>query len=106
MEIDSELNLPLLENVENDIGDVEYMVNKLRGISYKNKNKLFIKIVQGDEWVIPKEYTYEKKKKLFVHGDYLQIILLENIKQLIRKNEKLEEEIRRMKEKIISIEKK
>ena len=54
MEIDSELNLPLLENIENDIGNVEYMATKLRGISYRNKNKLFLKIVQGDEWVIPK----------------------------------------------------
>lgn len=105
MEIDSELNLPLLENIENDIGNVEYMATKLRGISYRNKNKLFLKIVQGDEWVIPKEYTYKKKKKLFVHGDYIQILLLENIKQLIRKNENIETEMRRMKDRIYELEK-
>ena len=105
MEIDSELNLPLLENIENDIGNVEYMATKLRGISYRNKNKLFLKIVQGDEWVIPKEYTYKKKKKLFVHGDYIQILLLENIKQLIIKNENMETEMRRMKDRIYELEK-
>ena len=106
MEFQHETIVPLLDNIEQDMGDVSYTLDNLSCVTYVRQGKTYVKIVQSNDNIIPNEFKYvdNKSKKRYINYEYLQILLIQNIKLLKEDNERLRDDVRLLKDKIDKID--
>lgn len=121
MELDTSENLvPLLEK-EYGYDDINSImtIDKLKCVSYKEtyvKKELFgkgklccnerVKVVQDDPYVVPKQFVYKKKNRIYMSGDYVSVLLLDSMKQLKHENDHLKETINQLQIRLSNLEKK
>jgi len=121
MELDTSENLvPLLEK-EYGYDDINSImtIDKLKCVSYKEtyvKKELFgkgklccnerVKVVQDDPYVVPKQFVYKKKNRVYMSGDYVSVLLLDSMKKLKQENDHLKETINQFKVRLSNLEKK
>ena len=120
MELDtSDKSIPLLDNEDgyDDINSIN-TIDRLRCVSYKNtyvKKEIFgkgrlccnerVKVVQDDPYVIPKQFSYEKKGRTYMSGDYVSVLLLDSMKQIKRENSELKEIVNKLQVRVSNLEK-
>ena len=95
MEIINEesISVPLLEKVEDDIDDPDYIIENIRCVKYKTNNGYSVKVVANNADVIPNSHTFNKNNKKWITGDYLVVVMLDTIKNMKKEQENLRKEI-------------
>ena len=54
------ISVPLLEKVEDDIDDPDYIIDNIRCVKYKTNKGYNVKVVANKENIIPESHTFNK----------------------------------------------
>ena len=104
----SETYQPLLSEFEQEIRSSDKIIDNIYGVEYYNKksNSYGVRLLAIDENVIPKDHTYNKSNKIMINGDYIQIMLLDQVKILKKENSLLKANLSLLNNKIDNLENK
>ena len=99
--IDKEsIDVPLLDKVEDDIDDPDYIIDNIKCVKYKINDGYKVKIIATNSNIIPKKHTFNKNKKMWITGDYLVVVMLDTIKNMRKDNIRLQKEVDNLKREI------
>tara|TARA_Y100000589_G_scaffold326538_1_gene366487 strand:+ start:662 stop:1033 length:372 start_codon:yes stop_codon:yes gene_type:complete len=121
MELDcSENEKPLLGD-DDGYDDINSMsiIDKLRCVSYKKihvkkktlgKNKTYledrVKVIQENKYVVPQQFVYENKDKVYMSGDYVSVLLLDCMKKMKQENNYLKDTVNKLQVRLTELESK
>jgi len=91
---------PLLEMVDDDIDDSGHILDSISCVKYKDGDFYRVKVIT-QEGVIPDKHTYKKKKKRWINGDYIVVIMLDEIKRMRTEQKYMRDEIEILKKTIL-----
>ena len=99
------LNTPLLNNLDDDLNDSDYIIDNIKCVKYKTNNSYRVKVIADNEKIIPKEHTFNKNKRSWITGDYLVVVMLDTIQNMRKDNLSLRNELECLKKEFNKLKK-